>query len=62
MGSLIKSGHTEVTEKLRRKVNRVVQGYVEQGVAEAPGGEHVARVFNGTDCDPCHDSHGWLYT
>ena len=34
MGSLVKSGRTEVTEKLRQEVNKVVQGYVEQGVAE----------------------------
>jgi len=32
MGSLVKSGRTEVTEKLRREVNKVVQSYVDQGV------------------------------
>ena len=32
MGSLAKSGRTKVTEKLRRKVNKVVQSYVDQGV------------------------------
>ena len=34
MGSLVKFGRTEVTEKLRQDVNKVVQGYVEHGVAE----------------------------
>ncbi|KAF5340331.1 hypothetical protein D9611_007946 [Ephemerocybe angulata] len=34
MGSLVKSGRTEVTEKLRKEVNKVVQNYVNQGVAE----------------------------
>ena len=38
MGSLVKSRHTEVTEKLRREVNKVVQGYAEQGVAEVVPG------------------------
>ena len=38
MGSLVKSGRTEVTEKLRQEVNKVVQGYVEQGVAEVVPG------------------------
>src|ERR1700730_15924058 len=32
MGSLVKSGRTEVTDKLRREVNKVVKGYVDQGV------------------------------
>ncbi|KAJ7041260.1 RuvB-like helicase 1 [Mycena alexandri] len=34
MGSLVKSGRTEVTNKLRREVNKVVKGYVNQGVDE----------------------------
>ncbi|TFK22784.1 RuvB-like helicase 1 [Coprinopsis marcescibilis] len=38
MGSLVKTGRTEVTEKLRREVNKVVQGYVDQGVAEVVPG------------------------
>ncbi|KAI0005283.1 DNA helicase [Russula compacta] len=38
MGSLVKSGRTEVTEKLRREVNKVVQSYVDQGVAEVVPG------------------------
>ncbi|KAF6754083.1 TIP49 C-terminus-domain-containing protein [Ephemerocybe angulata] len=38
MGSLVKSGRTEVTEKLRKEVNKVVQNYVDQGVAEVVPG------------------------
>ncbi|KAJ7494542.1 TIP49 C-terminus-domain-containing protein [Mycena galericulata] len=34
MGSLIKSGRAEVTHKLRREGNKVVQGYVDQSVTE----------------------------
>ncbi|KAF6741609.1 TIP49 C-terminus-domain-containing protein [Ephemerocybe angulata] len=34
MGSLVKSGRTEVTEKLRKDVNKVAQNYVDQGVVE----------------------------
>ncbi|WVN88108.1 RuvB-like helicase 1 [Cryptococcus depauperatus CBS 7841] len=38
MGQLVKSGRTEVTDKLRREVNKVVDKYIEQGVAElVPG-------------------------
>jgi RuvB-like protein 1 len=45
MGSLVKSGRTEVTEKLRREVNRVVQSYVDQGVAEVvPGVVFIDEV------------------
>ena len=45
MGTLVKSGRTEVTEKLRREVNKIVQGYVEQGVAEVvPGVVFIDEV------------------
>ena len=45
MGSLVKSGRTEITEKLRREVNKVVQGYIEQGVAEVvPGAVFIDEV------------------
>lgn len=47
MGSLVKSGRTEITEKLRREVNRVVKGYVDQGVAEVvPGVVFIDEVRN----------------
>ena len=46
MGSLVKSGKTEVTEKLRREVNKVVQSYVDQGVAEVvPGVVFIDEVL-----------------
>lgn len=45
MGSLVKSNRTEVTEKLRKEVNKVVKGYVEQGVAEVvPGVVFIDEV------------------
>jgi RuvB-like protein 1 (pontin 52) len=45
MGSLVKSGRTEVTDKLRREVNKVVQSYVDQGVAEVvPGVVFIDEV------------------
>ncbi|RXK36805.1 RuvB-like helicase 1 [Tremella mesenterica] len=34
MGQLIKGGRTEITDKLRREINKVVDRYIEQGVAE----------------------------
>lgn len=45
IGSLVKSGRTEVTEKLRKEVNKVVKGYVDQGVAEVvPGVVFIDEV------------------
>lgn len=38
MGQLVKGGRTEVTDKLRQEINKVVDKYIEQGVAElVPG-------------------------
>jgi hypothetical protein len=38
MGQLVKGGRTEITDKLRREINKVVDKYIEQGVAElVPG-------------------------
>eukprot|EP00051_Salpingoeca_urceolata_P032071 m.14170 g.14170 ORF g.14170 m.14170 type:complete len:457 (-) comp4745_c0_seq1:81-1451(-) len=38
MGSLMKPKKTEITEKLRREINKVVNKYIDQGVAElVPG-------------------------
>ena len=38
MGQLVKGGRTEVTDKLRREINKVVDQYIDQGVAElVPG-------------------------
>ncbi|KAF8731072.1 hypothetical protein AX14_005239 [Amanita brunnescens Koide BX004] len=45
MGSLVRTGRTEVTDKLRREVNKVVKGYVDQGVAEVvPGVVFIDEV------------------
>ena len=45
MGSLVKNGRTEITDKLRREVNKVVKGYVDQGVAEVvPGVVFIDEV------------------
>ncbi|CED84831.1 -like helicase 1 [Phaffia rhodozyma] len=38
MGQLVKGGRTEVTDKLRAEINKVVNKYIEQGIAElVPG-------------------------
>lgn len=45
MGSLVKSGRTEITDKLRREVNKIVKSYVDQGVAEVvPGVVFIDEV------------------
>lgn len=50
MGSLVrggKGGRTEITDKLRREVDRVVKGYVEQGVVEiVPGVVFIDEVLS----------------
>lgn len=52
MGSLVKSGRTEVTDKLRKEVNKVVKNYVDQGVAEVvPGVVFIDEV--GFSCAFC---------
>jgi len=38
IGSMMKPKKTEITEKLRKEINKVVNGYIEQGIAElVPG-------------------------
>ncbi|CAF3321198.1 unnamed protein product [Rotaria socialis] len=45
MGSLIKPKKTEITDKLRREINKVVNKYIDQGVAElVPGVLFVDEV------------------
>ncbi|KAG8987520.1 RuvB ATP-dependent DNA helicase pontin [Tulasnella sp. 427] len=45
MSHLVKSQRTEVTDKLRREVNKVVKSYVDQGVAEVvPGVVFIDEV------------------
>ena len=43
MGSLVKSGRTEVTEKLRREVNKVVQGIRRAGCCRGGARSRVYR-------------------
>jgi len=60
MSHLVKSQRTEVTEKLRREVDRVVKGYVDQGVAEiVPGVVFIDEVSleygsGSVWCGGCH--------
>merc|ERR1712100_806288 len=45
MGQLMKSKKTEITEKLRGEINKVVNKYIDQGVAElVPGVLFVDEV------------------
>lgn len=45
MGSLVRTGRTEITEKLRKEVDRVVKGYIDQGIAEVvPGVVFIDEV------------------
>ena len=51
MGSLVRSGRTEVTEKLRSEVDKVVTRYVDQGVAEVvPGVVFIDEVRSHRNC------------
>ena len=38
MGGLVKSSKIEVTEKLYQEVNKIVQSYIDQGVAKVVSG------------------------
>lgn len=53
MGSLMKPKKTEITDKLRKEINKVVNKYIEQGVAElVPGVLFVDEVRRETQaCD-----------
>jgi RuvB-like protein 1 (pontin 52) len=49
MGQMMKAKRTEITEKLRLEINKVVNKYIEQGVAELVPGvlfiDEVGLVF-----------------
>ena len=38
LGQMSKPRKTEITEKLRKEINKVVNGYIEQGIAEVVPG------------------------
>ena len=51
MGSIMKPRKTEITEKLRGEINKVVQRYIEQGVAElVPGVLFIDEVGLPSGC------------
>lgn len=46
MGQLMKPKKTEVTDKLRKEINKVVNKYIEQGTAElVPGVLFIDEVY-----------------
>ena len=45
MGQMMKQKKTEITEKLRVEVNKVVNRYIDQGVAELVPGEQPQAQF-----------------
>ncbi len=46
MGQLMKPKMTEITEKLRTEINKVVNKYIDQGVAElVPGVLFIDEVY-----------------
>jgi RuvB-like protein 1 (pontin 52) len=47
MGQLMKPKKTEITDKLRKEINKVVNKYIEQGIAElVPGVLFIDEVNN----------------
>jgi len=50
MGQLVKGRRTEVTDKLRAEINKVVNSYIEQGIAELIPGvlfiDEVSSTFS----------------
>ena len=50
MGQLMKPKKTEITDKLRREINKVVNKYIDDGVAElVPGVLFIDEVPDCTD-------------
>ena len=50
MGQLMKPKKTEITDKLRREINKVVNKYIDDGVAElVPGVLFIDEVFDFTE-------------
>ena len=46
MGTLLKNKKTEITQKLRKEVNKIVNRYIEQGIAElVPGVLFIDEVY-----------------
>ena len=46
MGQLLKPKKTEITDKLRQEINKVVNRYIDQGVAElVPGVLFIDEVY-----------------
>jgi RuvB-like protein 1 len=57
MGQLMKPKMTEITEKLRAEINKVVSKYIDQGVAElVPGVLFIDEVRTAVE------NHAWLLT
>lgn len=53
MGQLVKGRRTEVTDKLRAEINKVVNSYIEQGIAELiPGVLFIDEVQSCLDHVP----------
>ncbi len=44
MGQLMKPKKTEITEKLRTEINKVVNRYIDQGIAELVPGVSIVVV------------------
>lgn len=58
MGQLMKPRKTEITDKLRKEINKVVNKYIEQGVAElVPGVLFIDEVRFLTPQPPHITSH-----
>ncbi|OIT37962.1 ruvb-like protein 1, partial [Nicotiana attenuata] len=69
MGQMMKPRKTEITDKLRQEINKVVNRYVDEGVAELVPGvlfidevhmldmecfSYLNRALIVSDCDFCH--------
>ena len=58
MGQFMKPKKTEITDKLRKEINKVVNKYIEQGVAElVPGVLFIDEVRSRLIA---HIRHFWL--
>ena len=63
MGQLMKPKKTEITDKLRREINKVVNKYIDDGVAElVPGVLFIDEVLYFADIEGFERNiKGWAY-
>lgn len=59
MGQMLKQKRTEITDKLRKEINKIVNKYIDQGIAELVPG--VLFIDEGESSSSSSSSHHRLH-